>query len=104
MCTPAPVHPGQSLSCFAYVDSVTQLYAFNYAPSPPLTASNGWTLYSPREEFGRMGVGTRSKAWRFTDINKDYTVRSPPSVGPMIFICNASASLHSSFVPRTRRV
>ncbi len=51
-----------------------------------------------------MGVGTRSKAWRFTDINKDYTVRSPPSVGPMIFICNASASLHSSFVPRTRRV
>ncbi|KAI9467409.1 phosphatases II [Lactarius psammicola] len=54
-------------------DSVTQLYAFNYTPSPPLTASNGWTLYSPREEFGRMGVGTRSKAWRFTDINKDYT-------------------------------
>ena len=22
-----------------------------------------------------MGVGTRSKAWRFTDINKDYSVR-----------------------------
>ncbi|KAH9009888.1 Myotubularin-like phosphatase domain-containing protein, partial [Lactarius pseudohatsudake] len=55
------------------VDSVTQLYAFNYTPSPPLTASNGWNLYSPREEFGRMGVGKRSKAWRFTDINKDYT-------------------------------
>lgn len=54
-------------------DSVTQLYAFYYTPSPPLTASNLWTLYSPREEFGRMGVGTRSKAWRFTDINKDYT-------------------------------
>ncbi|KAF8263066.1 protein-tyrosine phosphatase-like protein [Lactarius quietus] len=54
-------------------ESVTQLYAFNYTPSPPLTSSDGWTLYSPREEFGRMGVGTRSKAWRFTDINKDYT-------------------------------
>ncbi|KAH8984042.1 phosphatases II [Lactarius akahatsu] len=54
-------------------DSVTQLYAFNYTPSPPLTASNGWNIYSPREEFGRMGVGKRSKAWRFTDINKDYT-------------------------------
>ncbi|KAI0045386.1 phosphatases II, partial [Auriscalpium vulgare] len=52
--------------------SVSQLYAFFYVPNPPLTATGGWTLYSPREEFGRMGVGTRSKAWRFTDINKDY--------------------------------
>ena len=83
---------------------MTHLYAFNYTPSPPLTASNGWTLYSPREEFGRMGVGTRSRAWRFTDINKDYNVRSPTSVWPMVFICNASASLYSSFVPRTRCV
>ena len=23
-----------------------------------------------------MGVGSRTKAWRFTDINKDYKVRS----------------------------
>ncbi|KAI0034496.1 protein-tyrosine phosphatase-like protein [Vararia minispora EC-137] len=52
--------------------SVTQLYAFFYTPNPSNTASDGWTLYSPREEFGRMGVGTRSKAWRYTDINKDY--------------------------------
>ncbi|KAI0819030.1 protein-tyrosine phosphatase-like protein [Irpex lacteus] len=52
--------------------SVTQLYAFHYVPNPPFTATNGWSLYSPREEFGRMGVGTRTKAWRFTDINKDY--------------------------------
>jgi hypothetical protein len=22
-----------------------------------------------------MGVGSRSKAWRFTDLNKDYSVR-----------------------------
>jgi myotubularin-related protein 6/7/8 len=27
-----------------------------------------------------MGVGTRTKAWRFTDINKDYSVRNPPSL------------------------
>ncbi|KAI0056466.1 phosphatases II [Artomyces pyxidatus] len=53
--------------------SVTQLYAFFYVPNPPLTSSGGWGLYSVREEFGRMGVGTRSKAWRFTDINKDYS-------------------------------
>ncbi|KAF5358546.1 hypothetical protein D9756_001301 [Leucocoprinus leucothites] len=53
--------------------SVTQLYAFFYRPNPPLPSNDGWSLYSPREEFGRMGLGTRTKAWRFTDINKDYT-------------------------------
>ncbi|KAI0934675.1 hypothetical protein AcV5_006441 [Taiwanofungus camphoratus] len=52
--------------------SVNQLYAFFYVPNPPYVMQNGWFLYSPREEFGRMGVGTRTKAWRFTDINKDY--------------------------------
>jgi myotubularin-related protein 6/7/8 len=55
-------------------DSVTQLYAFAYIPSPPLPTRNGWSIYSPREEFGRMGIGSRTKAWRFTDINKDYSV------------------------------
>ncbi|KAH9950277.1 phosphatases II [Amylocystis lapponica] len=53
--------------------SVGQLYAFNYVPNPPYSAQNGWNIYSPREEFGRMGVGSRTKAWRFTDINKDYS-------------------------------
>jgi hypothetical protein len=86
----------QLLSLLHTIDSVTQLYAFYYTPSPPLSASDGWTLYSPREEFGRMGVGTRSKAWRFTDINKDYTVRSRTHMRPMIFICNASVYLSSS--------
>ncbi|KAJ4487715.1 protein-tyrosine phosphatase-like protein [Lentinula aciculospora] len=53
--------------------SVHQLYAFFYSPNPPYPTQNGWSIYSPREEFGRMGVGTRTKAWRFTDINKDYS-------------------------------
>ncbi|KAI0705935.1 protein-tyrosine phosphatase-like protein [Cytidiella melzeri] len=53
--------------------SVTQLYAFHYVPNPPFTANNGWSIYNMKEEFRRMGVGTRTKAWRFTDINKDYT-------------------------------
>jgi hypothetical protein len=57
-----------------FLDSVNQLYAFFYTPSPPFDATSGWSIYSPREEFGRMGVGTRTKAWRFTDINKDYAV------------------------------
>lgn len=60
--------------------SVTQLYAFFYSPSPPFSTSDGWSLYSPRDEFGRMGVGTRTKAWRFTDINKDYSVRLFPEL------------------------
>ncbi|BGP24953.1 phosphatidylinositol-3-phosphatase ymr1 [Rhodotorula toruloides] len=31
-----------------------------------------WDIYSAEEEFARMGMGTRSKAWRFTDINADF--------------------------------
>lgn len=33
-----------------------------------------WDIYSAEEEFARMGLGTRSKAWRFTDINADFQV------------------------------
>ncbi|KAJ7745007.1 protein-tyrosine phosphatase-like protein [Mycena maculata] len=54
--------------------SVQQLYAFFYSPNPPLPTSDGWSIYSPRDEFMRMGVGSRTKAWRFTDINKDYSL------------------------------
>lgn len=57
--------------------SVTQLYAFYYTPNPPFNVNDGWSLYSPRDEFVRMGVGSRTKAWRFTDINKEYSVGSP---------------------------
>ncbi|KAH9928550.1 phosphatases II [Epithele typhae] len=63
----------ESVKELTVATSVTQLYAFFYVPNPPLPTSTGWTLYTPREEFGRMGVGTRTKAWRFTDINKDYS-------------------------------
>ncbi|EMD38096.1 hypothetical protein CERSUDRAFT_113233 [Gelatoporia subvermispora B] len=63
----------ESVKDLTVATSVNQLYAFHYVPNPPFTSQNGWTLYSPREEFGRMGVGTRTKAWRLTDINKDYT-------------------------------
>ncbi|KAF9030843.1 phosphatases II [Hymenopellis radicata] len=62
----------ESVKELTVTTSVQQLYAFFYSPKPPLP-SGGWTIYLPREEFGRMGVGTRTKAWRFTDINKDYS-------------------------------
>ena len=68
------IHPEGTLINLNLTDSVTQLYAFSYVPSPPLPTRSGWSIYSPREEFGRMGIGSRTKAWRFTDINKDYSV------------------------------
>ncbi|KAG8904253.1 hypothetical protein FRB99_002037 [Tulasnella sp. 403] len=54
-------------------DLIDQSYAFDYQPKPPLDSTDGWNLFNPREEFARMGIGSRSKAWRFTDINKDYS-------------------------------
>ncbi|KAF9469358.1 protein phosphatase, partial [Collybia nuda] len=63
----------ESVKELTVATSVTQLYAFFYRPNPPLATSDGWSIYSARDEFGRMGVGSRSKAWRFTDINKDYS-------------------------------
>ncbi|EJD44171.1 phosphatases II [Auricularia subglabra TFB-10046 SS5] len=62
----------ESVKELTVVTSVTQLYAFFYKPNPPLPSNEGWTLYTPRDEFARMGVGSRTKAWRYTDINKDY--------------------------------
>lgn len=50
--------------------SVEQLYAFFYVPPSPGT---GWTVFNHRTEFARQGLGARTKAWRFTDINKDYS-------------------------------
>ncbi|KAJ3736061.1 protein phosphatase [Lentinula guzmanii] len=63
----------ESVKELTVAPSVHQLYAFFYTPNPPFPTQSGWSIYSPREEFGRMGVGTRTKAWRFTDINKDYS-------------------------------
>lgn len=41
----------------------------------------GWAVYNVEEEFARMGMGSRSKAWRFTDINADFQVRSAVPTG-----------------------
>ena len=53
------------------LDSIEQLYAFFYTLSDDSGA--GWRVFNPRTEFARQGVGIRTKAWRFTDINRDYT-------------------------------
>ncbi|TFK54732.1 phosphatases II [Heliocybe sulcata] len=63
----------ESVKELTVITSVQQLYAFFYTPNPPFPTNTGWNIYSVREEFGRMGVGTRTKAWRFTDLNRDYS-------------------------------
>ncbi|PKI83972.1 hypothetical protein MVES1_002224 [Malassezia vespertilionis] len=55
----------------ASIDSVRQLAAF---AAPRTKPSPGWALYDPVAEFKRQGVGARTKAWRFTDVNADYTL------------------------------
>ncbi|KAJ9097612.1 hypothetical protein QFC21_004647 [Naganishia friedmannii] len=86
--------------------SIEQLYAFYYTPSPPLepcalgnalgetdaTPRNGWNVYNPREEFARMGLGTRTKAWRFTDINKDYTASITRCSQPLVGLKNSRSA------------
>jgi hypothetical protein len=60
---------GQAISQRASLTSASpdQLYAFYF------TADSSVPAYNPRTEFSRQGLGTRTKAWRFTDINKDYS-------------------------------
>lgn len=40
---------------------------------PAAKRSSGWNTFNPRTEFARQGLGSRTRAWRFTDINRDYT-------------------------------
>ena len=54
--------------------STEQLYAYSYQPQPTFTSTNGWKIYDPLKEYERMGVGTKNDNWRFTTINRDYTV------------------------------
>ncbi|WVQ82625.1 hypothetical protein IAT38_004757 [Cryptococcus sp. DSM 104549] len=61
----------QSVKDCALKTSVDQLHAFFYRPAR--RSSAGWGVYNPRAEFARQGLGTRTKAWRFTDVNKDYS-------------------------------
>jgi myotubularin-related protein 6/7/8 len=51
------------------------LYAFFHVPRPALALSpQGWHIYDPKAEFARQGVGSRTKAWRFCDLNAGYGV------------------------------
>lgn len=63
----------ESLKAAAIVESPQQLYAFFHAPDPALRlAPAGWRIYDFKAEFARQGVGHRTKAWRFCDVNAGY--------------------------------
>ncbi|GAA5828710.1 hypothetical protein JCM11251_005846 [Rhodosporidiobolus azoricus] len=49
-------------------------YAFfcNHGEDKKGKGRAGWQIYDAEEEFARMGLGTRSKAWRFTTVNADF--------------------------------
>ena len=63
-----------SLKECAILTDVSQLYAFYYQPSATdvLSQQDARRIYDPKREFARQGLGSRSKAWRFTDINAQY--------------------------------
>ena len=60
-------------------EGIEDLYAFHFyselvTKEEKLSAKRYWEIYDPVAEFQRMGVGNRSQAWRFSDINHDYEV------------------------------
>ncbi|KAN0062412.1 phosphatidylinositol-3-phosphatase ymr1 [Thecaphora frezii] len=63
--------------CTVLLD-VNQLYAFYYQPSiePGVAAlpqrGQGWRIYDFKRELARQGIGSRTKAWRLTDVNAQY--------------------------------
>ncbi|EST06858.2 Myotubularin-like phosphatase domain protein [Kalmanozyma brasiliensis GHG001] len=64
----------ESLKECAILTDISQLYAFYYQPSSSAGPSQQdlSRVYDPKTEFARQGIGARSKAWRFTDINAQY--------------------------------
>ncbi|KAJ9476106.1 Phosphoinositide 3-phosphatase [Pseudozyma hubeiensis] len=63
-----------SLKDCAVLTDISQLYAFYHQLPPKFAPSqhNLARIYDPKAEFARQGIGSRSKAWRFTDINSQY--------------------------------
>ncbi|KAI8801817.1 protein-tyrosine phosphatase-like protein [Cladochytrium replicatum] len=65
-----------SLERLMNITSIDQLYACHYKPPTPFTSNDHYSLYDPNEEFRRLGVGTKTDAWRFTKINSGYEFSS----------------------------
>ncbi|KAK0537993.1 phosphatidylinositol-3-phosphatase ymr1 [Tilletia horrida] len=70
----------ETVKAYAVLRSPEQLYAFYRQPqttglsqSSPSPSGSGWRFYDPKREFTRQGIGSRTKAWRFTDVNGQYS-------------------------------
>ncbi|KAE8271758.1 hypothetical protein A4X09_0g586 [Tilletia walkeri] len=68
----------ETVKSYAVLRTPEQLYAFHRQPSAPSaqtssSSHNGWKFYDPKKEFTRQGIGSRTKAWRFTDLNQTYS-------------------------------
>ncbi|KAJ3109796.1 hypothetical protein HDU97_000026 [Phlyctochytrium planicorne] len=62
-----------SLQKLINISLVENLYAFQFKLPENQVTGKGWSVFNPEVEFGRMGVGTKNKAWRLTTVNQDFT-------------------------------
>lgn len=62
----------EALKVRVSVATLDDLYAFHYRPEKG--PQGGWQIYDFKQEYARQGLGKRTKAWRFTDVNAQYQV------------------------------
>ncbi|KAG0015794.1 hypothetical protein BGZ80_009628 [Entomortierella chlamydospora] len=86
----------QRLTC---VNSVEQLYAFVYNPSPPFLTNDGWNIYDPLVEYERMGVVSKNEFWRISDLNQSFTLIYRVTVWLSVDITPKKASITRSSQP-----
>ncbi|TPX31852.1 hypothetical protein SmJEL517_g04911 [Synchytrium microbalum] len=55
--------------------SLDQLYAFTYRRAVTYS-EDGWSVFDPEREYKRMGVGSRTDAWRWSKVNEHYEFSS----------------------------
>ncbi|SCZ88847.1 BZ3500_MvSof-1268-A1-R1_Chr2-1g04675 [Microbotryum saponariae] len=72
LCAEVAAHGIQGL--YAFSDNATVDISKVNGPDAKGKGKAGWMIYSPEAEFARMGLGTRSRAWRFTALNEKYDV------------------------------
>ncbi|SCV71813.1 BQ2448_4507 [Microbotryum intermedium] len=83
LCANVANHGIQGLYAFSSVSPLIELSKSNGTDSKG-KGKAGWSIYSPEAEFARMGLGTRTEAWRFTGLNQNYDLC--PSYPPQIVV------------------
>ncbi|KDE08774.1 hypothetical protein MVLG_00881 [Microbotryum lychnidis-dioicae p1A1 Lamole] len=83
LCAEVAAHGIQGLYAFSSDNATVEPSKVN-GPDAKGKSKAGWMIYSPEAEFARMGLGTRSRAWRFTALNEKYDLC--PSYPPQIVV------------------